>query len=694
MRKALIVIGILVVVVIAGIGIFAATFDVNSYRGRIQSQLQQQLGRTISLGNMNLGFFPLEFKVQNIVISDDPKFGTAPFVQAKELDASVQLLPLLHKDVQIDSLSLQRPVVELIKNKEGIWNFASLGANKPASQTSSSSSGQFALNKLTILDGEVALTDRQTPTPRSVYDHIDLTLLDFAPTTPFSVDLAAHLPGAGSQEIRLQGKGGPLATDPAATPFQGNLTLKQVQISGLQKFLNSPALVGTEGVLSGETKISSTAGRAAAAGQMTLQNAKLKGTEVGYPIALDYDVNDDLLNSVISINKTTVKLGSTPFELNGTVNTKPATAQIDLNLKANGVPVAELIQLAAASGQAFAPGMKVTGTVTASIQARGPADKPTLSGTVNGRTIQASGNGIALPVQVPAIDLTLTPTDVRSNSFSVVSGGTTATVQFALLQYLAKSPSVDFSMHAPNAQLPAILSMAKAYGVTALNGVTGQGTLNLDLRANGPMSSMNGSEVARLLNGTMKIALNNVRYSGVDIDHEFAKIGGLNTSSKADKGYTDISKVTGDVAIKGGMAQTSNLQALLNLGNIGVTGTANLVDQSLNMHVTAVLSKQSAQQVGGSGVGGFMQTALSNSNGEMVIPAIVTGTFQHPHYAPDLQQIAQMKLKGLMPNFNNPQGVGGMLGGLLGQKTATQPGQKPQQGDPVQQLMGIFGKKK
>ena len=73
----------------------------------------------------------------------------------------------------------------------------------------------------------------------SVYDHIDLTLLDFAPTTPFSVDLAAHLPGAGSQEIRLQGKGGPLATDPGATPFQGNLTLKQVQISGLQKITPS-----------------------------------------------------------------------------------------------------------------------------------------------------------------------------------------------------------------------------------------------------------------------------------------------------------------------------------------------------------------------------------------------------------------------------------------------------------------------
>jgi AsmA protein len=680
MKKVIIGIGILIVVVIAAAGIFLATFDVNSYHAQIQSTLQQQLNRSVKLGNMSLGLFPLEFKVQNIVIADDPKFGTAPFVQAKELDVSVHLLPLLHKDVEVDSINLQRPAVELIKNKDGVWNFASLGANKPKSQ-SPSSSGQFSLSKLTIEDGQVALTDNQAPSPRAVYDHIDFTLNDFASNSPFSLDLSARLPGAGSQEVRLQGNGGPIPTDPASTPFQGNLTLKNVQVAGLQKFLNSPALTGTDGVLSGETKISSTAGKAAAAGQMTLQNAKLHGIELGYPVTADYDVSDDLRNDIITINNTTLKLGSTPFNVNGTVNTKPTPAQIDLNLKANNVSIAELIQLAAASGQAFAPGMKVAGNVTANINAKGAADKPALSGSINGRNIQASGNGIALPVQVPAIDLALTPTDVRSNNFNVVSGGTTVNAQFALMQYLAKSPNVNFNLHAANAQLPAILSIAKAYGVTGLDNVSGQGTLNLDLRAAGQLATASSTEMAKALNGTMKIALNNVRYSGVDIDHEFAKIADFKNGSQADKGYTDISKVTGDVVIKSGVAQTSNLQAFLNLGTINCTGTANLADQGLNMRVTAVLTKQTAQNMGG--VGGLMSTALADSSGQLVIPAIVTGTFQHPHYAPDLQQIAQMKLKGMS----------GMLGGLLGQKTGTAT-QGNQQNNPANQLMGLFGKKK
>ena len=82
-----------------------------------------------------------------------------------------------------------------------------------------------------------------------------------------------------------------------------------------------------------------------------------------------------------------------------------------------------------------------------------------------------------------------------------------------------------------------------------------------------------------------------------------------------------------------------------------------------------------------------------------MIPAIVTGTFESPKFTPDLQKVAQMKLKGLVPSLNNPTGaVAGILGGLLSQKggTQAQPQQEPQQqqANPVQQIIDIFGTKK
>src|SRR5205085_1830887 len=99
--------------------------------------------------------------------------------QAQELDVSVKLLPLLHKSVEINSLNLQRPSVELIKNAQGVWNFSTLGANpqaappqpgqtqpsrpapqsKPAPSTTGPKPGpteskqQFSLGELAITDG-------------------------------------------------------------------------------------------------------------------------------------------------------------------------------------------------------------------------------------------------------------------------------------------------------------------------------------------------------------------------------------------------------------------------------------------------------------------------------------------------------------------------------------------------------------
>jgi hypothetical protein len=89
-----------------------------------------------------------------------------------------------------------------------------------------------------------------------------------------------------------------------------------------------------------------------------------------------------------------------------------------------------------------------------------------------------------------------------------------------------------------------------------------------------------------------------------------------------------------------------------------------------------------------------MNSALSNSQGELVIPATVTGTFQNPRFAPDLQKMAQMKLKGLIPTGDNPLGgASSILGGLMGQKGQPAKGQA-QQPNPVNQIMGLFGNKK
>jgi AsmA protein len=720
MRKIAILIGVVVLLIILAAVAFVATINPNDYRGTIQARLEQQLDRKVGLGNMDLGLFPLRFRVANLSISDDPRFnGSHPFIQTQQLSVSVKLLPLLSKSVQIDSLALQRPSVELIKNAQGVWNFATLGtgaAGEPppghtgtakappgtAPSSSSSEQQQLSLGELAIEDGQVAITDLQKRKTRTVYDHINVRLKEFALGAPFNIEASVHLPGPGNQQVNLQGKGGPFSrVNPAATPFKGTLDLKGVEIAGLQQFLRSPALADTDGVLSGHTTIDSQRGELSAHGQMLVEKPRLHGIEIGYPVSADYDLNDDLTHDLLRINKGAIKLGPTPVLVSGTVDSKPTPALLDINLQAHDVSITEAAHLAAAAGMAFSPGTTVNGRINANIQARGAANKPTLTGTFAGRDIQISGKNIPKPVQVQALNVALSPTEIRSDNFNVSSGGTTAAAHFTMTQYASNSPQVDAALRAPQAALPELLSIAKAYGMTGLDKISGAGNLGLDLHAAGPLKAISSDQVLRALNGNIDVNLKNVHYAGVDISHQLASLLGSLPAGQKDQGFTNILKMTGNILVKNGIAQTNNLQAALDIANVGAVGTADLASQALNLRLIAVFSKAFSQQAGGATMGGrnvgsLASTALANSQGELVVPANVTGTFQSPRFTPDLQRMAQMKLKGMMPTADNPLGAApSILEGILGQKGQPAKGQQQQQQqNPVDQILDIFGKKK
>ena len=704
MKKIILIIGIVILVLVIVAGVFVTTFNPNDYRATIQTKLEQQLNRRVQLGDMSLGLFPLRFRVSNLAIAEDPQFASSlPFVKTQELSVSVKLLPLLSKSVQVDSLTLKRPSVELIKNAQGTWNFATVGQSSKASEpTPAQGQQQFSLGELAVEDGQVAITDLQAHKPRTLYDHVNIKLTDFAPKKPFDLNASVQLPGAGTQEVRLQGRGGPLAHDnPAATPFQGALDLKAVRIGDLQKFLQVPALADTDGVLTGHTNIASQKGQLSANGQLNFDQPRLHGIDVGYPINADFDVNDDLTNDLLNINRGAIKLGPTPLLISGSVNSKTPPSQLNLNLQANNVSIEQIARLAAAAGVAFSPNTTVNGQVTANIHAKGPADKPTLNGTLGGRDIQISGKDIVKPVLVKAVNITLTPDEIRSDNFNATSGATTVATQFTMKQYTSRSPLVDATLRAPQAALPELLSMAKAYGVTGLEKISGAGNLSLDMHATGPLQALTSEQVVKALNGNMNVNFNNVRYAGVDISHRLTSLVG---SGQADQGFTNVLKMTGNILVKNGVAQSNDLQAVLDIGSIGASGTADLASQALNMQVTAVLTKALSQQIGGASVGGknigsYMNAALSNNNGELVIPAIVTGTLQSPKFTPDTKKIGQMKLKGLMPTADNPMGGAASLLGQFTGKKQQQPAPGQQQTQPaeqnsVDQILGLFKKKK
>jgi hypothetical protein len=107
--------------------------------------------------------------------------------------------------------------------------------------------------------------------------------------------------------------------------------------------------------------------------------------------------------------------------------------------------------------------------------------------------------------------------------------------------------------------------MAKAYGLTSLDKVSGQGTLNVDMHASGTVKSLTAAEIEKTLNGTVALNLANIKYSGANIGKELSAIGGFLRpgSTTQNTGITNISKVTGEIAVKTGIAQTTTFRPSL-----------------------------------------------------------------------------------------------------------------------------------
>lgn len=896
MRKLGVFAAVVIVLIILVIVVVPLVLDINHYHGLVQTQLEKALGRPVSFGQMHLSLTPPTVRMDNLVISESPQFASTPFATAGGIEASVKLLPLLHKDVQINSVDLKNPKVQLIRNAQGVWNFSTLGPQQQqAKQPSGPDSGGFVLSNLKITDGQVTLVDNQKNF-RGVYNNIDVTLHGFAPGKPFDFSAALHLPGPGKETLALSGTTGPInQSDMLKTPFNGKLELQEVSLGGIQKVAAVPSLEGMEGSASGNVTLKNENGALSSAGDVTLKDAVVRNVKIGYPISLNYKFTDQLASDNIHIDQGKLNLGNTPVSISGDINGGATPANVDLHVTAQNAAIGEVARLASAFGVAFNPGMTVNGVISADVRAQGALSQPALNGNLTGKDIKVSGGDLKQPVEISGIELALTPQNIHSNPFTAKSGGTQVSVQFALTNYTSPSPLVDATVKTGNASLQELLGIARAYGVSAVEGMDGTGNISLDLHAAGPVKNSNAmnfngsgkisnasiktpqitqpvairnadlqfsqnaaslnnlnaslagsnlggnmtvrnfsapqlqfalnadqvdvvklqqvmgtaapqpqkraslsfdivpraeaqakpaaapgivekisgggnitignllydqlqlqqvkttvafdhgvvrlnpinaglyggqqigsitvdlrptpmavtvntklsqvdankllssvssvkqtlygllaanantsfraansAEMARSLNGTVAIDLTKGKLAHVDLLNQLASVGkflgnGMKSpSSTGAEPFTDIVQLTGNFNIVNGLANTNNLKMLIPGGNMAADGAVNLATEELNMHVTAVLSKALSQQAGGSQIGGFMQTALSNQQGELVIPILVTGTFSKPIIAPDLQKVAQMKLQNLLPTSGNPGALTSAIGGLLG----------------------------
>lgn len=108
-------------------GFLVPLIHANRLRGQIQAALENALGRKVEIGDVTLHLLTGPgFQLQNVIIGEDPAFGLEHFAYMTSMQARLRLRTLWTGQVQLASLTLVEPSINLVKNRQGRWNFEAL----------------------------------------------------------------------------------------------------------------------------------------------------------------------------------------------------------------------------------------------------------------------------------------------------------------------------------------------------------------------------------------------------------------------------------------------------------------------------------------------------------------------------------------------------------------------------------------
>src|SRR5580704_13784949 len=122
-RTGLIVIGIVAILLLALIFVVPALVRVDRYRPQVISYLQEKTGKQVEIGRLSLTFFPLSIHIDGFGVKNPPIFPRGYVVQVARIDAELSVTALLRREVVINSLVLEDPILNMTSDPDGPWNF-------------------------------------------------------------------------------------------------------------------------------------------------------------------------------------------------------------------------------------------------------------------------------------------------------------------------------------------------------------------------------------------------------------------------------------------------------------------------------------------------------------------------------------------------------------------------------------------
>ncbi|MET0231952.1 MAG: AsmA family protein [Rhodanobacteraceae bacterium] len=207
-RRSLIILIAIVVIVPLAFAIFIATYDWNRAKPLVVERASKSLGRAIAIaGDLEVHWHWRAQRQDGMTFSpgfdvsargvriDNPEWAKRErFVELEAVDAELRLLPLLARRLEIPSVRLVKPAIDLEQRKDGsnTWTLA------PGDDEASA--WKVDVGEIAFGSGEIRVSDAQ----RALDLHVDITALD-API-PFGQRVEGDDPSTRREVIRRVGR--------------------------------------------------------------------------------------------------------------------------------------------------------------------------------------------------------------------------------------------------------------------------------------------------------------------------------------------------------------------------------------------------------------------------------------------------------------------------------------------------------
>ncbi|MBQ6224231.1 MAG: AsmA family protein, partial [Campylobacter sp.] len=179
-------------VVLFALALFALKlmFPIEKVKAQVQEQVKNKLDREVRFKDFSLSFRGVN--ITDFALSEKTTFKDGTFIEAKQAHASIDLKALLHKQIKIESIGLNGLTLNIIKDKEGKFNFDDLLSGEEQTtlnDTPNEQTGQvlqISAKQLYTKEATINFKDEATDTNFSV-NNLNIQIDDFDLSKEFSI---------------------------------------------------------------------------------------------------------------------------------------------------------------------------------------------------------------------------------------------------------------------------------------------------------------------------------------------------------------------------------------------------------------------------------------------------------------------------------------------------------------------------